>query len=146
MFPQRNRTRGRLARVTPTMFKAARAGVIGLAVLGAGCASKHAAHEAPAHVAGPRQQAPGPWMAKVEIEDDGLPTQFGPRGGSRIPDDPSQPWSPNYGQRPGARSAAAEPIQPRGEPPRRPYERLSSMDEDAIIRRAVAEHEMRRGN
>jgi hypothetical protein len=43
--------------------------------------------------------------ASVEIEDDGLPAQSPPPARIRMaPDDPNQPWSPNYG-----RSASATP-------------------------------------
>ena len=119
---------------------AARIGVIGLAVLGAGCASKHTAHEPPTRVAGPPpgQNVAGAW--RVEIEEDGLPAQLAPRHRPPTPDDPSEPWSPNYGrslpQKPVAapKTAAIAPIPTR----------VSGLDEDEIIRRAVAEHEMRR--
>jgi hypothetical protein len=34
----------------------------------------------------------------VEMEDDGRPAQLPPRAGVRnVPDDPREPWSPNYG-------------------------------------------------
>ena len=45
-------------------------------------------------------------MARVEIEDDGLPAQLAPRNRRPGPDDPSQPWSPNYGR-------GGEPEKPR---------------------------------
>ena len=38
-------------------------------------------------------------QAEVELEDDGLPPQAAPPAGiRRLPDDPSAPWSPNYGR------------------------------------------------
>lgn len=45
--------------------------------------------------------------AAVEIEDDGLPAQTPPSASIRqMPDDPTAPWSPNYGR------SAADPIAP----------------------------------
>jgi len=72
-----------------------------LAVLMTGCASNSA--ETPtAEVRTPPQQfattASG-W--KVEIEDDGLPAQSPPLlRRNPTPDDPTEPFSPNYGSRP----------------------------------------------
>jgi hypothetical protein len=69
---------------------------------------------------------------RVEMEDDGLPAQVTPTSAIRHePDDPSQPFSRNYGLRPAARLS--------GPPPR-----MSSAEEEALIARAIAEHEMRR--
>lgn len=46
--------------------------------------------------------------AQREIEDDGLPAQAAPRLRAKPePDDPSQPFSPNYGRVMPARSASA---------------------------------------
>lgn len=56
-------------------------------------------------------------------------------------DDPREPWSPSYGTRPGI-----EQIAPARTPA--PVEagstRIATMDADALIRHAVAQHEMRR--
>lgn len=71
------------------------AAAIVLACVLAGCSSTSAQHQGYGVAMGYQQG----WDAKVEIEDDGLPVQTAPR--ARIhdqPDDPSQPWSPNYGQ------------------------------------------------
>ena len=133
------------------LSSAARLGVIGLTLLSAGCASKHAAYEPPARVAGPAHpSSQAAWAAKVEIEDDGLPAQLAPRHRPATPDEPSEPWSPNYGQG-KARSAAAKPSaadaahRPAVASERiAPSTRVSGIDEDALIRRAIAEHEMRR--
>jgi hypothetical protein len=66
------------------------------------------------------------------MEDDGLPAQVAPLVAIRNePDDPSQPFSRNY----GLRSAAHLPG---------PLARLSSAEEDALIARAITAHEMRR--
>lgn len=140
---------------------AARLGVLGLAVLAAGCASKQASTYPGDRLAGPvpehhRQAA---WTPKVEIEDDGLPAQLAPRHRPPVSDDPSEPWSPNYGTQPRAKpetspakAAGAAPVmrgQVHGSDTApglngRSPTRLSDLDEDAIIRRAIAEHEMRR--
>ncbi len=48
----------------------------------------------------PEPPPPAPVVqAEVELEDDGLPPQADPAAGiRRLPDDPSAPWSPNYGR------------------------------------------------
>lgn len=48
--------------------------------------------------------------AEPELEDDGLPSQVPPPANRRLePDDPREPFSPNYGK-----TAAAEPRVPAG--------------------------------
>lgn len=138
-----------------------------VAVALAGCASKQGA-EQPSRIAGPVVSADDRHW-RVEVEEDGLPAQLAPKRPSSAPDDPREPWSPNYGTRSAKRDAAgvmpvaAEPI-PDAEPARR-YEpvpqprraepaeqpravpasaRTALFDEEALIRRAIAEHEMRR--
>lgn len=58
-----------------------------------------------------------------------------------FPDDPREPWSPNYGTRP-----PIENIAPAHTPA--PVEagatRIAAVDADTVIRHAVAQHEMRR--
>lgn len=74
-----------------------------LVLLLAGCAADQDARRSVAQADSPR----------VEIEPDGLPAQTPPRRRSlEEPDDPSEPFSPNYGgaplrkaQRPAAASA-----------------------------------------
>ena len=171
--------------------------LLGLAVLTSGCAAKQ-------EPAPPARIAP-PQVARVEIEDDGLPAQLAPRNRRPGPDDPSQPWSPNYGtgdapaapsappaaaasrkaavggpgsQDPAASLADARRVlaamqaqkaqgaAERGRPPADSPEalaqarrvlatmqaksarptRLSTVDEDTLVRRAIAEHEMQRSN
>ena len=161
----------------PAISLVARYGALGLALLSAGCATK------PAMAPQARMTAP---IAKVEIEDDGLPAQVAPRNRRAAPDDPSQPWSPNYGgpnysgkietapasMRPAAEvrrvryandaealaaarsrlATMAEPPAPAtrtaaklpGTAPAPAANRLSGVDEDTLVRRAIAEHEMRR--
>ncbi len=148
-------------RKSAPLSSAARVCVIGLALLcTTGCASKQASYDAPYRVAAPQDQI------KVEIEDDGLPAQIAPRHARPGPDDPSQPWSPNYGKGTASRqaetaapSAPATPA-PAAGPAARPSSKraatklaeaaasipvqIATMDPDDIIRRAIAEHEMRR--
>lgn len=69
--------------------------------------------------------------ADTGVEDDGLPAQVPPPAAIRqAPDDPSEPYSRNYGpsspRRPG------------------PSVRLSEAEADALMARAIAAHEMRR--
>jgi hypothetical protein len=74
-----------------------------------GCASKGASHSGyqppPAHHVAT--------LPKPEVEDDGREAQpAAPRHLKAIPDDPTQPWSPNYG---GPKTAPARmtPAAPR---------------------------------
>ena len=119
---------------------------IALVLLAGGCASEEAP---PSRVAGPQRPAEAQSI-KIEIEDDGLPSQLAPRGPSRIPDEPTEPWSRNYG---AVRSASvdtdrvtakpgspAEPI-PTPTPAHPPHAR--PLDAEDIIRHAIADHEMR---
>jgi hypothetical protein len=131
------------------------------AILAGGCASSSSG---PSRVAGPIQSHPAhsypgdrhvparlPVVpaARVEIEDDGLPSQLAPRNRKPIADDPTQPWSPNYGTARGTERTAERldmaPLPPPLPPARTTYgaSRTASIDADDIIRRAIAEHEMR---
>jgi hypothetical protein len=149
------------------IFSAARACVIGLAVVVSGCA----ANKQPSYVNGPypypgtmpqrvaAEAAPVP--VKTEIEDDGLPAQTPGRRMRPEEDDPSQPWSPNYGR---GTTLGARPAMPADRalpgpapvlsspPPVRQHEAaarpraqaaLSETAADAIIARAVSAHEQR---
>lgn len=57
----------------------------------------------------PEPPPPAPIVqAEVELEDDGLPPQADPVAGiRRLPDDPSAPWSRNYGRSAAGASDAA---------------------------------------
>lgn len=143
---------------------AARLSVLGLALLGGGCASN--APAGPSWVNGPIQallqeddsqrvaQAQPQQKAtsgmRVEIEADGLPAQLAPRNRQPVADDPSEPWSPNYGatvtplfdqRRLAEKLDTAQPPQPVAAlhaPHARP------INGDDVIRQAIAAHEMRR--
>ena len=130
-------------------------------VLLAGCASDKPSY---VHGAGSHQMAAVP--RKVEIEDDGQPVQSPPvRSMKPEEDDPSQPWSPNYGKgvAPSAPSAPARvggPNLPRQmdayvpAPTPAAYRpavsstgsltRLSDREADAVMTQAINAHEMRR--
>lgn len=133
--------------------------VVGLCVLPTvllgSCASDKASH-----VQGPAEQQFAAQIRKVEIEDDGQPVQSPPVRTMRAEeDDPTQPWSPNYG--------GPTPVQPKTSPPAamprlpNPYAptqtdaaakvvrtgsltRLSEAEADLIIAQAINAHEMRR--
>ena len=126
---------------------------IATAMLASGCA---ATSTAPSRVAGPpvpvageppALPAPTPQLAKFAVEADGFPAQLAPRNRSAVADDPREPWSPNYGvEKPSGRdrwqpavsssAVAVEPVPTVRAIPR-------PIDPDDIIRRAIAEHEMR---
>lgn len=75
--------------------------VISLAALLAACSNaKQPAGPQVFSWLAPEPPQPAPIVqAEVELEDDGLPPQADPAAGiRRMPDDPSAPWSPNYGR------------------------------------------------
>jgi hypothetical protein len=128
-------------------------------VVCAGCASK----ETPSHVAGPPMPAAAaaaePRPPRVAVEDDGLPVQLAPRNRASTPDDPREPWSPNYGSVPMRASeppvdakpekAFAPAAAPSVTKPKRASQssgnqrQFDDFDADDVVRRAIAEHEMR---
>ena len=102
----------------------ARLGSLGLAVALAGCVTSSAGETSAAR--------PYAQSERVVLEDDGLPAQVAPSSAIRQqPDDPSEPFSRNYGPRTAAHLAG-------------PPARMSPAEEEALIVRAIAEHEMRR--
>ena len=101
------------AAVPSELSRAARCCLIGVALLLAGCASKPP-------MASPARVNTSVQTAKVEIEDDGLPAQVAPRYRRSSPDDPSQPWSPNYGG-PNYGSSSDVVVLPADEPRRVRY-------------------------
>jgi hypothetical protein len=143
-------------------LKAARVCVFGPLLLVVGCASENKA----SYVNGPGQQmAAAP--RKVEIEDDGQPVQPPPaRPVNPAEDDPSQPWSPNYGKgvvvpsspspskapRPSWQMDANIPapipvpasFRPAAETSTGSLTQLSATEADAIMARAMTAHEMRK--
>jgi hypothetical protein len=102
------------------------AAATGLAVLGGGCASQQSAQTE----GGAQSTAMASQPVQRDLSD-------------AAPEDAKEPWSPHYGWQPRTRDFAPSyaPI---------PVDRVSAttryatMDPDAVIRHAVAAHEMRR--
>ena len=141
----RSRVSGCLPSALPNL-SAARVCVIGLTVVASGCASKEGPRYAGAAM--PQQVSERQW--KVEIEEDGKPAQAPPVRRMRPDeDDPTQPWSPNYGR---SGSSPAAPA-PQDKAPRTPWPKpveaavrrpITDADADDLVARAVNAHEMRR--
>jgi hypothetical protein len=136
-------------------LSAARFGVIGLTVVVSGCA----ANQSPNYVHGPGTQIRPQHtaaVAKEDLEDDGKPAQAPPvRRALPEEDDPTQPWSPNYGgpgtppSQPSGMTPRPAP-KPRGktydtaiQPPAPLPVRMSRNEEDNVIALAISAHEMR---
>lgn len=127
------------------------ANVIGVGLLVSACASSHAAYDGYLHVGAPNATrvavaTPPP----IELEDDGLAVQAPPQIRKNAePDDPSEPFSPNYGPAPDG----AEPAQTRVRPQRNAQRHLpnirsrttpmSPAESQAIIVQAMIAHERR---
>lgn len=79
------------------------------ALLAAGCGSSSASrHVASWHMMAPEPPPQAAVKPLRDLEDDGLPAQTPPPLGVRdLPDDPTKPWSPNYGVPPGERALRA---------------------------------------
>jgi len=109
--------------------------VAGVSLIAAGCASSNTQNRTYAQVGMASYDRLG---KKPEIEDDGLPAQMPPARRQRTePDDPREPFSPNYGARVSSigAPAVAEWSQARTVTAR--------FDEDAVIQRAILAHEQR---
>lgn len=128
-----------------------RTAIVGLLLALTACASDRTAqYQAPFGDTPPSYSAEAR-PARIVTEDDGLPAQPPPLRRSAGIDDPREPWSPNYGSVAPTRSAEAA-LAPSPEPARVAMvtPRRASLfgpkpiDADDIVRRAIAEHEMRR--
>ncbi len=76
---------------------------------------------------------------RIYLEDDGMPAQQPPRfRRGAAPDDPSEPFSPNYG--PPPRNA---PVKPRVKEAHATYVPRKPIDADLIIAQAITAHELR---
>lgn len=123
--------------------------ILGAGLMLSACAANQAQYDRPANVgAASERRLAVATPPKIEIEDDGLAVQSPPRARRRIePDDPSEPFSPNYGPPPlpgeklehGPRKQQAV-FHPRLRPQTRP---ISEAEAEAIVARAVVEHERR---
>lgn len=102
---------------------------VGLALVLGGCATSSAGEAAAI-----RSQAQA---ALAETEDDGLPAQVSPPWAIRRgPDDPNEPYSRNYGSRSYGQGLLAGLAGPPA--------RMTPAEEEALIARAITEHEMRK--
>jgi len=122
--------------------------VIALSAALAGCSASRASYDYQSQAGGPPVHrvaiVPPP---KVEIEPDGLPGQLPPLVRARPErDDPSEPFSPNYGPPPsGAAPAIMPPAAPVLAPRVLPRQAsLTAAEADAVMGRAIAAHEARR--
>lgn len=81
------------------------------ALIGGGCAQNQSYSQPNWYAGGPAsQQTAAAVPIPVEMEDDGRPAQVPPRvDGRPAADDPTQPWSPNYGG--PANRPARRPVQ-----------------------------------
>ena len=148
------RAKGPEDRRRPLMSAVARCSTLAMVGLLAGaCAASKGASDYQSHAGAPPVRVAVATPPKVEMEADGLPAQLPPRRRANPqPIDPSEPFSPNYGPPPAnlqlpmesepPRSAdAAQPVYLRaGEPQPR---RMTPAEAEAIIARAVLEHEKR---
>lgn len=116
----------RSTRVPSVLPKAAKTVLLLLALATAGCSSTPRSHQASWSAAGgpvdPQQAAVVEARRTPEVEDDGIEPQVAPPPSIRLaPDDPSEPWSPNYGKRPadlpGPAAAPSPAVKPAGPPP-----------------------------
>jgi len=97
-----------------------------LAVSVSGCAHQAQTPYSQAnwYAGGPKTPPPAP--IPVEMEDDGRPAQLPPRVGiAKAPDDPSEPWSPNYG------GPAMRPARPAVAPAPAGHQRVASADDES---------------
>lgn len=112
---------------------------LGAALLMAGCASS----KSPAYSgAGARVAAPVAAPVKIDVEDDGVPAQSPPvRRATTEVDDPSEPYSRNYGSRRPAAAVVRQPLPAQPVPTRIGYDR--TFDADGALARAIAAREAR---
>jgi hypothetical protein len=136
---------------------AARVSVIGLTIIVSACSTTDDRRYAGVHTR-PIAQTASDQGWKTEIEEDGKPAQVPPLTRAHpIPDDPTQPWSPNYGRADG-RPAQAPPLAPTAHPTwPKPIDtsartsaaavavsrRLTEAEADAVMARAITAHERR---
>lgn len=88
------------------------AAALAFALAAAGCAETRNTYNSDYSRMAPPQQVVQ--AERVELEEDGLPAQLPPplrAGKPEVPDDPSEPYSPNYG-RPGVQKRAEAAAQP----------------------------------
>jgi ferric-dicitrate binding protein FerR (iron transport regulator) len=102
-----------------------------LALASAGCSSSQRSYQPSWSGAEPEHRVASGERRRVEMEDDGVEAQVPPPPSIRLaPDDPSEPWSRNYGARPGASQPqpASKPVPP--QPPPVGRSKVASTDQD----------------
>lgn len=105
--------------VRRAVSRAACAAVTVLTIAVGGCASSDAERQHAYQMHAAAMAAQRAQTARVEIEDDGLPSQAPPLRRPQHPDDPTEPYSPNYGRGvPGSAPAGAPLPSKRAEAPR----------------------------
>lgn len=93
---------------TGAVLSAVRLVLAGAFVVVGGCASS-SSNSSQSYYR-PSQVAAAP---QADVEGDGMAPQAPPPAGrAQQPDDPTQPWSPNYGSRPPRRPVAAAAVPP----------------------------------
>jgi len=121
-------------------------------LIASACASSHASYDSPSNIGAQNQaQVAISLPEKVDLEDDGLAVQAPPRIRKyQEPDDPSEPFSPNYGPAPKANEPAQkEPAAPQRAAQKRQLEYrsrttpMSPSEANAIIVQAMIAHERR---
>ena len=130
--------------------------VIGVGLLVSACASSHAAYDGYSNVGGPEpNEAAQVAMSvpkRVQLENDGLAVQAPPLKREHAePDDPSEPFSPNYGPAPAGEPGRIEPghaapaLVPAAQPlPFRSRTRpMTAAEAEAIKVQAMIAHEVR---
>jgi hypothetical protein len=144
------------APLRPRLNLAVRTFAFGLIGAGlSGCATQSSPNYAGVTQPSPQRVSERQW--KVEVEEDGKPAQLPPVRRMRPEeDDPSQPWSPNYGKPAGAVEKPAQPAKERTAWPQpidaslktvvdeRPARKLNAAEADQVILRAIQNHEVRR--
>jgi hypothetical protein len=125
--------------------------VVGAGFIVSACASSHASYDGSANVGvQPAKQVAVVAPPKIELEDDGLAVQTPPRSRRHTePDDPSEPFSPNYGPRLHRSEPVAAPQRPThqatvaGPQFRSRTTPMSPAEARSIMARAMVEHERR---
>lgn len=130
--------------------------VILAGLLVSACSHAKTAYEEPSNVGmRPLTQVAVVAAPKIELEDDGLAVQLPPRVRKNAePDDPSEPLSRNYGPAPVPHGAEpvktpVKPVQPLQQAQDGPAQLrsritpISPTEQNAIVARAMAEHERR---
>ena len=132
--------------------------VIGVGLLVSACASSQTAYDGYSNVGGPEpNEAAQVAMSvpkRVQLEDDGLAVQGPPVKRERAePDDPSEPFSPNYGPAPAGEPDPVEPghaapsLVPAAQPQPLPFRSrtrpMTTAEAEAIKVQAMVAHEVR---